>query len=912
MSDKGARLIALPYLDPERRLELAAPAGSTVREIVDLALAGATLEQRAVARVTIGDTVIPESWWDRIRPKSLATVIVRSLPGNSSLLRSALTISVAIAAMALGQLYAGPMAAGALGLAEGTAAFTGTVGLVSGALVTAGSLLVNALVPARGPSSAGSQTLPNYSIQGFKNGANADAPIPCILGKIRFAPPYLALPYTTAILNYNYVTAAFNFGYGPLVISTERIGDTDIAKYYGVTRETRQGYAGDAPLTLYTHQVIEDRLSIELSSVREALLPDIRATAGYVTSASIDVTFPGGLTNFFQMGNPPQTRQRPMAITIQVSYWLESTPGTVTTIPWVIVDMTSKAFTRTLPLSFPTRGRYIIQVNRSAPDYDDWDQTVLQQQIISRCYWSAIRSFRPEYPVNFNEPLAVAAVNVMATGQLNGVLDNYNAYASRICLDWDQPTQAWVTRETNNPASLFRYVLQSPAFAYPVADSEIDLAGLQYWHEFCAARGLAYNRVHDFDATVWDVLADIAAAGRATPQDMGDKWGVALDEIKTTVIAHISPRNSWDFSVTRSYVKFPDAFRVKFQDETSLYGFTEAERIIPWPGFVGDPAITESIDLPGITNPDLIWKETRWRQYGLIYRRDEYSVMMDFESIVFRRGDLVRLSHDILDRTQMATRVKAISGNIVVLDDLVTMVEGSSYAVRFRTLPATDGVPDISNLRTVQTVAGETDSIILTGAGTLPNVGDLAFFGLLGSESFECIVKNIEAGTDLTRRITLVDHAPQIQTLADAEVPPAWDGIVGAPIGDPTLAPPVPVLGTIISGLAVGPEPPIQVLVPVAVGGPVPATQTIEVDYRLHGTSTWTILTFPVSQGSAIFSGFSKGDVIDVQARAIGYGSIPLASSFTSVVTHTVAQTDDPPMFKFNSARNSQYAPMVG
>jgi hypothetical protein len=154
------------------------------------------------------------------------------------------------------------------------------------------------------------------------------------------------------------------------------------------------------------------------------------------------------------------------------------------------------------------------------------------------------------------------AVRIKATGQINGVVNNLNADVTRIAPDWDHATDTWITRPTRNPASLYRYVLQSPANARPKPDAEIDLAALQSWHEYCAAKGLCYDRVHDFEASLFGVLRDVAAAGRATPRDSGTRWTVAVDRPQTLVVGHVTPRNSWGFQGERAYLQPPDAFRV--------------------------------------------------------------------------------------------------------------------------------------------------------------------------------------------------------------------------------------------------------------------------------------------------------------------------------------------------------------
>jgi hypothetical protein len=143
---------------------------------------------------------------------------------------------------------------------------------------------------------------------------------------------------------------------------------------------------------------------------------------------------------------------------------------------------------------------------------------------------------------------------------------------------------------------------------------------------------------------------------------------------------------------------------------------------------------------------------------------------------------MILFNHDVLKRTQISARVRAVSATAVALDEVVTMESGKTYAIRFRKLPSSEG-DDLSILRSVTTVVGESDTVFVTGSGVLPNVGDLAMFGESDSVTKEMIVREVEGAENLARRFTLVDHAPQIETLADAGVSPAWNGRIGEPIG---------------------------------------------------------------------------------------------------------------------------------
>jgi hypothetical protein len=779
---KGSRIIAVPSFDTKQRLDAIAPAGASVKDIVDFALPGATPDVLPFVRVSIGEDIVPREMWQAVRPKPNAVVLVRVLPGNSGVLRSALSIAVGVAAIALGQFYLGPVVAGALGFAAGSAGATAVGSFITATTLLAGTFLINALIPLRQDQSrgAGIAESPTYNVQGFRNVANPEGVVPCALGKVRFSPPFAALPYTEINFGEVYARALFLVGYGPVTIENIRIGDTPIERFKEITYEVREGYDTDLPQTLYPKQVLEERLSIDLN-VNYATLVGVhsRFTASDADEAQVDISFPNGLfwMHTARSGSSSVTYPIQMTVEIHIEYRLNGTGAWTTAIVWNITDFTQKPSAYSYRWKFPARGRYEVRVVRFTPDFDDLNAFDQDNQYVTTSIWSALRTFRPEYPLNFNKPLALIAVKVRSSKQLNGILDSLNCEATRVCLDWDTGTQTWIERETQNPASLYRYALQGAPNAYPVTDDEIDLEQLQEWHEFCDAEGLTYNRVHDYEASRYDVMADICAAGRAAPRDDGEKWGVVIDRKQTVTIAHMTPRNAWNFSGERPYVIFPEAFRVKFKDETNSY--KDAERVVPWPGFVGTPAITESIDLPGVTNPDQVWLEARKRQYELIHRRDTFQIMQDFEGAIARRGDLVRLSYDVLNSTQLAARVKDVSGNVVTIDDWVTMESGKTYALRIRKLATTEGGNDQSILRGVQTVPGETNALVLLPGGVAPEAGDLVMFGESSEETMECIVREAEGAEDFARSFTLIPHAPEIFDLLAAETPPAWNGRVG-------------------------------------------------------------------------------------------------------------------------------------
>lgn len=871
-------VVAMPRLDAARdRIRARVAPGATLREIIAQVLPGGAVAP-AWLQVWIGEHRIDPCRWHRVRPRDGAQVLIQVVPEGDNL-RTVLSLVVTVAAIAVGQFYLAPLIAGSLGIAAGTLGYTAITAATVLGLTVAGNLLLNALVPLKPPAAAatgGDAAKVSPTLQGLQNNLTPRGVVPVVLGRHRMAPPYAAPSYTEIVGDDMYLVSAFCFGYGPLALSDFRLGDTPADDYDEVQLEYREGYAGDAPLTLYREQVLEEPLSVRLAYPVDASgapigdategKPALRVAATDAAAASIDVVFPAGLVAYDDQGN-----QQPLTVAVRIRYrplggstWTEAATLAITAA-------TQSTIRRSHRWTLPARGQYEVEVTRMTPE-----RLAVQGRTSDTCDWSCLRSFRPEYPIAFDRPLALAALRIKATDQLNGVIANFNAICQSVVPDWDAPTRTWITRPSASPAALYRAVLQGPATAYPRADAEIDLAGLADWHAFCAAQGLRYNAVHDAEGSVWDALADIAAAGRAAPQDLGDRWSVVVDRPQTTVIQHITPRNSWDYSEEIDYARLPDAFRVSFLSETA--GYAQAERIVPRPGLVGEIGVTEEIAMPGVTDPAQIWQEARKRWYELLYRRSQTKRTMDIEAMVVRRGDLVMQSHELIGAAQTAGRVKAIAGRVVTLDTIVSMAPGRSYAVRFR---RADGS---TLLRSIIAAPGDTSALRLVGDPTGVAPGDLAQFGdTIRGEAIPSIVSRIETGDNWTATLTLVDAAPQITDLAATDAPPDWDGRVGDVPTDALPAPAVPAIAGLHSGGVGAGLTDITVLLAPGAGA---AVASYAVDHRLVGGPTWTTVTATAAAGAALISGagYAAGDTVEVRARAVGLAGAVSDSSAASTL----------------------------
>lgn len=285
------------------------------------------------------------------------------------------------------------------------------------------------------------------------------------------------------------------------------------------------------------------------------------------------------------------------------------------------------------------RGRYQVRVRRINSDEteDETDQKKFHKAILAN-----VTAYDSQKLPMVNPPgtyLAKTGIRVQSSNKVNGQIDGINALVQTITWDYDRTTGSWENlRETNNPASLFAYVLMHPANAFRVTTSELDIPSLTAWHNFCNpipqivatpsvqkgryytikslgtttqeswnilagttgaiyavgnsfevkvtggqpgtgtviyAPKFTYNNVLSSTQSVMDTLRDICAAGKASPTYIDGKWGVVIDTERTHTVQHFTEHNSWGFEATKILPVLPHAFRITISDEDLAYQTNE-------------------------------------------------------------------------------------------------------------------------------------------------------------------------------------------------------------------------------------------------------------------------------------------------------------------------------------------------
>jgi sulfur carrier protein ThiS len=786
--------------------------GVTIKDMIEVAQP----DQKQVkhALVFVRGEIIPREMWHKYKPKAGDIIEARAFPvprggdTGKNIIRVVLTVIIAIVAFYTGQWVYGGLLIGKLwaGIAA-VAVYT--------AITYVGMMAVNALVPIRNPNldslsrTAGSTDSPTLFIEGARNSLNPFAPVPVVLGKYRRTPNFGSKPYTEIIGDKQYVRMLFIWGIGPLSIdlSSIKIGETPITDFVGVQMEHREGYSTDEPLTLFPSAISQEDFTILLT---EAASWVARTSTIYADELSIDISFPQGLVIFDDAGN-----RGSRSVTVEFEY------RAVGAGSWSKIDTTNSKFTTTVDSSWlnksgddlnsitftqnrtsairhgikwgvATRGQYEVRVRRTTPAAESL-------QIYDATTWSCLRTITASDPVDSPIPVAKTAVVIQATDQLNGVVDQFNAIVTTVCKDWDVDTQTWIVRATQNPASLFRHVLQGNGMAQPLVDSRIDLEALQDWHEFCEEKGFRFNMVRDFASSVWDALADVASAGRAAPTQIDGKWSVVIDRTQANPVSFITPRNSSEFKAEKFFLNPPDGWRIRFPNEQQ--GYTFDERRVYRNGFTDENATKfESLELPGVTDPDQIYRLGRLRIAQGLNQPERWTFKQDMEYLTYKRGDRVCITHDVMLVGLKSGRIKGLvlDGTDItgfVLDEEVTMEDGQTYGIAIRTLFNAKVTAQIV------TVAGTSNAITLsapiagTGSPAEPAVaiGDIFGFGLFGSESDDATIISISPATNFQAQVIAIPYREAIYSADTEEIPEFVTRVT------PLVAIPAPVVRTVVS-----------------------------------------------------------------------------------------------------------------
>lgn len=487
--------------------------------------------------------------------------------------------------------------------------------------------------------------------------------------------------------------------------------------------------------------------------------------------------------------------------------------GTLTIPAIRYTDQTLNQLRKCVEWDVP-EGQYEVSLRRITKDPDTNSTKTTTRSTFT---WTLLQSSRnkPSVVGDSKHPLTLIELELKATEQLSGNVDEFNVLAVSTAPCWDSDEDDWVVKQTSNPAALALRVATGEDIAKPCDLDELDLDSFKEFYLWCEKYGWKYNSWITSKTNAGEVFHNICSAGRGS-YALLNGHGVIWDDPDSKVVDMLTQRNSWNFSSQKSLVTEPiHGLRMRFINEDKDY--QEDERVVYLDGYNASNA-TNIIEWEqdGVTNSNLIWKHGRLRLAEMRLRPEVYTVSCEAESIALRRGDCIRVVHDVTlwgVTSGMITHVTTneeskITG--IELDEFCPMDAGTAYGVRITNSSSTDAYYSVASV-------AQTESRKLTFSVALPAttniaIGDLVSFGKTESVGALCKVLSVTPSEGFSATITLCDAAPDIYKALSGNIP-SWESQITTPTRYQAGRPVAPVVLGFISDdtvLLINPDGTIQ------------------------------------------------------------------------------------------------------
>ncbi|MFY0638716.1 TipJ family phage tail tip protein [Maricaulis maris] len=814
-------MAARPFADRAARA-IAVPDTWTVAEIVEHGIPDPVLRSYVV--VELNGREVDRATWADVGPRDgdLINVFVRPCGDDGEkFLRTLLQVAVIAVAT-----WVGGGAGGAIASSFWAAAAASTIMVV-------GNLLINALIPPPTPS-VRQQDRPGttYTIDGGRNAVRRSEAVLLPMGEHRISPDVMGEPVQEIVGDDMYWRILYSLGPVGIEFDDIKIGETPIGNYDGVEIELRLE-EGAPDHTLYANDPHTEQVGALLSNAGGWVS---RTTEPGTTEVTCILGFRQGLGKVNDDGSfgsqtvSVEMRYRPVG---EVA-WQTARPdapganaatanlGTTRSDYFVAFpdinqfinevanagapsgsvnfagSEPGKPVRRTMRCAVP-EGQYEVEVRRITTDTSD-------NQIRDEVHFEALRSTAPTDPVP-EKRLATMALRIKATDQLNGIVDQVNGVARRcppslstaIANDPDADLSLvtaadWTTeRVSSNNADLALYLYRGPHASNPRSDDQIDWPAWAAFWKWCDENSFKFDYVFASDITRAEAARMICAAARARPIKIGDKLSVVIDGPRADGPRQLfTARTVRNFKITKTFPSEIHALRVPFVNKDN--GWSQDEMIVYADGYDllgeanGGPAGTveataiEELQLPGITDPEQIWRAARFWMYTAKLQTERYTFENDIESIASRAGHYALAEHPVMLVGLGSARVKSVtldgSGDVesLVLDADFTMEAGKSYGIRWRDVVDEGGVARVTVPDGVDVVTevGTTSVLSLVAPadpGDVPGAGDVVAFGEVGLETVPILIKNINRALDFNASIEAVAYAPTRFTAELGAVP---------------------------------------------------------------------------------------------------------------------------------------------
>lgn len=399
--------------------------------------------------------------------------------------------------------------------------------------------------------------------------------------------------------------------------------------------------------------------------------------------------------------------------------------------------------------------------------------------VSNRITWVSLRAEKSAAPIYPQQHRTILELEVAATEQINGQIQNINALVTAYNLHWYD--YRWYP--SRNPAMAYVDLLTCSANKNRVSFAEIDLPKMDRWWAWCQQNSAQGDVMATCDllvesrSTVAEIAQAICAAGRAVPAIIDGKYSVLMEDEPRQPVQMFTHRNTRSMTSSRVWAEEPHALKVRYLSEATW----ERDELIVYMDGYGPQNATkfETLDLVGTTRPWQAWRMGRYYLAQLRLRKETFNVDVDIENLVCQRGDLVKVGHDQLLNSQVA-RIMEVRGDTLVLDSFLTAIDvAGPVGLQLRTATGQVLPPvqmsarlDADQIRVPQSLADNAAP------------GDLIAVGEMTNILTDWLVDEINPSGDLSASLKLIEYRPEIGE-SDRKPIPAYvpdNSVTGAPV----------------------------------------------------------------------------------------------------------------------------------
>lgn len=529
-----------------------------------------------------------------------------------------------------------------------------------------------------------------YSIAARGNVARLGEPIPVVYGTFKVTPDYIAVPFISFTggpdnisgnqyeISYKgeYIErlhAFYLISQGECDVTDIRFGETRADQLDGVKVEIFK--PGELPGDLFcgskapTMRVVSELANVNPEADGDNVVAALCPPGMRISRFSVDVETPDGIYLVYEDRKNGQTRG---ADTVEIEVYCQEIDDFGNPVgrerKFDSIRITdSVPVPRKLTYSYETfKGRHQVRLKRITPKRTPRfgaNNVIIRQvraKVVnaqfdpSECTWARV------------EIRAGAAINASNIGE-------FSCVASRHLFDFNENGMLVTSRPTSSMVAAFVDVLTNPVYGLNLPTSQINFPELLQLRERLAIIEVQFNGVFAQSETAWDALNTIARVGRCVPIIENGKVTMIRDELKPFPVAMFNP-----FNIVRG------TFQIETQPVSSVttnkFVFTyidendwREKEIIASSGFTGNENI-ERIELKGITKREVAELEAAFYAAQNKLVRKSITFETELEGFIPRYGDLIAVSHDIVQWGQSG-EVIALEGDLIELSDPVEFVD---------------------------------------------------------------------------------------------------------------------------------------------------------------------------------------------------------------------------------------------